>query len=273
LTTPEQLREALSLRNFPYPQEVIHLFAAGSNQHGARIEGKSDLDVAGIYIPPPFVALGVDTEEHFVTSTGKDNEKNTASDVDLQMYSLRRWAYLATAKGNPNTISFLFMPATRGTVWERYILPHRTLFLARTHATHFVGYGRAQLFRMQGLRGSGRHGQREDAKGYDTKAAMHMIRLMGECLELLRDGRITYPRPEAELLLEIREGKWEFDDVVAWYNTLEGLVLAAEMTSGLPQKINRALVSEIVSDAYMSHWTSGHAFPWRTGRMNEQANV
>ena len=66
-------------------------------------------------------------------------------------------------------------------------------------AAAFEGFARQQLDRVLGLRGKGKHGQRpelEEKFGYDTKAAMHVIRLLKEGIEYMHHGQITYPRFE-----------------------------------------------------------------------------
>jgi uncharacterized protein len=47
-----------------------------------------------------------------------------------------------------------------------------------------------------------------DVPGYDIKAALHVIRLLNEGIELMRSGSITLPRPEKELLITIRTGNY-----------------------------------------------------------------
>jgi predicted nucleotidyltransferase len=51
--------------------------------------------------------------------------------------------------------------------------------------------------------------------GYDTRHASHLFRLVGEGLELLTSGNITFPRPDARDLLDIREGKYTYDELMA----------------------------------------------------------
>jgi hypothetical protein len=46
--------------------------------------------------------------------------------------------------------------------------------------------------------------QAEKNIGIDWKALMHAVRVCSEAIELLSTGRITYPRPERDLLLAIR---------------------------------------------------------------------
>lgn len=50
--------------------------------------------------------------------------------------------------------------------------------------------------------------------GFDCKHASHLIRLMYEGEEILTKGTITLPRPEAELLVEIRNGVHKYDWVL-----------------------------------------------------------
>jgi hypothetical protein len=50
--------------------------------------------------------------------------------------------------------------------------------------------------------------------GYDTKHASHLIRLINEGKELLTKGIITFPRPDAELLRDIRNGKYTYDELM-----------------------------------------------------------
>jgi hypothetical protein len=51
--------------------------------------------------------------------------------------------------------------------------------------------------------------------GYDCKHAAHLFRLIGEGIELLTTGQITFPRPSAEDLLAIRHGKYTYDELMA----------------------------------------------------------
>lgn len=45
-----------------------------------------------------------------------------------------------------------------------------------------------------------------DADGVDLKAQYHCVRLCEEAKELWKTGKMTFPRPEAELLLKLRSG-------------------------------------------------------------------
>ena len=50
--------------------------------------------------------------------------------------------------------------------------------------------------------------------GYDTKHASHLFRLLEEGVELLATGNITFPRPNANELLSIRQGKYSYTELI-----------------------------------------------------------
>lgn len=52
--------------------------------------------------------------------------------------------------------------------------------------------------------------------GYDTKHAMHLVRLMRMAEEILSDGKVLVKRPDAQELLDIRAGKWTLDELLSW---------------------------------------------------------
>lgn len=244
---------------FRYPKDLIHVFLGGSSQHGAKLPNSGDIDIYGIYIENPLKVLGVDHEEHFTGSTQDQYKKNEAGDEDYKIYTLKRWASLA-CKGNPTILGFMFSdpdPNYLESVWIKNILPNISKFHASSHAAAFLGYAKGQVSRLKGEKGLGKHGQRPELAnqfGYDTKAAMHLMRMMYECEEYLGSGHITYPRPEKDVLLSIRQGNWSEDKLFSEYFEAEQRVKEAEIKSPLPQQVNRQEVSKIITKAYLEHW-------------------
>lgn len=64
-------------------------------------------------------------------------------------------------------------------------------------------------------RNEARH-QLEVNFGYDTKHAMHLVRLMRMAEEILSTGEVLVKRPDAKELLDIRGGDWKLDELLAW---------------------------------------------------------
>ncbi len=52
--------------------------------------------------------------------------------------------------------------------------------------------------------------------GYDVKHAMHLVRLMRMCREILTTGKVIVFRPDAEELLAIRNGAWKYEELISW---------------------------------------------------------
>ena len=241
------------------PSSIIHLFVGGSTLHGAKVEGYDDLDIYGCYVEPSDRILGIKTMEHFVWSSGSQAEKNTANDVDITMYSLHRWAELMM-KGNPAILHYLYaypLSSTNPTVWDKHIIPLREQLLTKKAAKQYLGFANSQRMRLTGERGMGRHGQRPDLiekYGYDTKFAMHYIRLLYECHELLAEKFLTLPLKQKDHLIDIRKGKYTQDEV---FETGKCLMRECEILleeSDLPENIDVHLLSNAVANAYREHW-------------------
>ena len=83
---------------------------------------------------------------------------------------------------------------------------------------------------------------------------MHTLRLLYECKELVSEGRITLPRPERDLLIRVRRGKYSLDKVLIFAKELFAACDDATKKSVLPDRVDRAAVSRLVSAAYLKMW-------------------
>lgn len=251
----QELQDYLKGLDFPYTDNVILSFIGGSQGHGAKLADSDDTDWYGLFIEPPDKALGTDSYEHFVHTTGGQRGGNRPSDTDVCLYSLRKWANLA-CKGNPSVLHFLFaQPVFQHYLWVKLGLK-REMFLAKSHVGAFLGYANAQLRRLLNQQGQ-KNVHRpflEEQHGYDTKYAMHITRLLYEVEELMRAGTITLPRPEKELLIDIRKGKYKLYELERMNNELEVAALEAQSRSQLPEKVDRAAISKIISQTYLDYW-------------------
>ena len=90
-----ELRQHVIDSGFAFPETLIHLFVGGSELHGAKVHGTDDLDIYGAYVEPPVLILGFESMPHFVWSTSGNEQRNGSHDVDITLYSLRKWAGLA----------------------------------------------------------------------------------------------------------------------------------------------------------------------------------
>jgi hypothetical protein len=141
-------------------------------------------------------------------------------------------------------------------IWKQ-IAGEREIFLSRTFVKPFLGFADDQLKRMTGKKGRGKKGQRPEIErkyGYDVKAAMHTLRLLYECKELMLQHRITLPRPERDFLIKVRTGKYSMEKALAAAEELFAECEEAARASALPEKIDRQSVSRLVTAAYRAMW-------------------
>jgi hypothetical protein len=136
-------------------------------------------------------------------------------------------------------------------------------FISRAVALPYLGYFNAQRERLTGERG-GRALRKglaleKPTAGYDTKYAMHMVRLGYQGIELLETGRITLPMPpkQREFTMAIRRGQLELDEVLARAGELEQKISDLQDSSPLPERPNTDLIQDWMVRTYLGRWTDG----------------
>jgi hypothetical protein len=109
----------------------------------------------------------------------------------------------------------------------------------------------------------GRKGQKnihrtelEKAHGYDTKYAMHVIRLYLEATEYMQTGKITLPNPKVDLLIAIRNGKYRRSEIEEMGKQLQTDAADAQARSPLPDSVDLHWVSELITKVYLDFWNA-----------------
>lgn len=185
--------------------------------------------------------------------------RSGAGDLDVVVYSARKWCRLALA-GNPTVLLALFVPddevAFRNEAGVELVdNAHR--FVSKLAADRFLGYLRGQRAAMTGE--SGAHTNRPElveVHGYDTKFAMHALRLGVQGAELLTTGRITLPIAEPDLsrLRAVRRGEVELADVIAQVDEAEARLLELQASSSVPDEPDRAWVDDWLHRSHVEYW-------------------
>jgi uncharacterized protein len=108
--------------------------------------------------------------------------------------------------------------------------------------------------RLLGTRGQKRVNRPElaGAHGFDTKYAMHAVRLGYQGIERLETGRLTLPTRSRVLAIRLRQ--CSFDDVLAEIDEVESRLAAALEQTALPDEPDRAAVDTFLVDAYRRAW-------------------
>lgn len=110
--------------------------------------------------------------------------------------------------------------------------------------------------------------QAENNENVDWKALMHAVRVACEAYELLTTHHITYPRPEAALLLQIRKAELPYQQVADIIE--EGLLNLekAQAQSTLPAHPDTQWADDFIEDQYSTHVVNYYCDP----EYNDNAN-
>ncbi len=85
----------------------------------------------------------------------------------------------------------------------------------------------------------------ESKFGFDTKHGMHLYRLITEGRELLLTGNITFPRPDYELLKDIRNGLYSYENLLNMIGGIDESFDEMYRNSTLPNKPQIEKVDEL----------------------------
>lgn len=85
----------------------------------------------------------------------------------------------------------------------------------------------------------------EEKYGYDCKHAMHLVRLMRMCKEILTSGAVIVKRPDRDELLGIRNGSWTYEALIEWAAQQENDIETAYKTSTLPREPDRKSLDQL----------------------------
>jgi len=88
----------------------------------------------------------------------------------------------------------------------------------------------------------------EEKFGFDTKHGMHLIRLMRMCKEILEGKGVIVKRHDREELLDIRRGKWPYEQLVEQAEKLDIECGVLYETSKLPKEPNRNKLNDLLVD-------------------------
>ena len=72
--------------------------------------------------------------------------------------------------------------------------------------------------------------------GFDVKFASHLIRLLTEGIDLLRNGYLEFPLPNIYTIIDIKNGRWPLKDIIQYSEHLEKELEQVHENSKLPKK-------------------------------------
>ncbi len=91
-------------------------------------------------------------------------------------------------------------------------------------------------------------------KNYDSKNMMHTFRLLHMAKEIASESIINVKRRDRAFLLEIKKGKFEYDELVNWAEERKIELEYLYATSGLPDKPNLKRINRLLAELRVSFY-------------------
>lgn len=235
----------------------------GSGLHGVTT-GDDDRDEMGVLIEPPEYVIGNTPFEQYIYRTQPEGVRSGKGDLDLTVYSLRKWAKLA-AQGNPTVLLLGFIPEAEVVKIDLQYGEAPAMFVekfcrTKLAAEKFLGYCKSQRDQMLGLKGR-KHTNRPELVeqyGFDTKFAYHAIRLGVQGVEFLRYGRINLPMEKSvrSELTDLRNGGWTKEQAIDAIEFQIGRLEYERIDAELPEQPDYAAIDKWLVDTYQAYWTT-----------------
>lgn len=208
-----------ALENFALYDSVIYRCVVGSRAFGLETEG-SDVDRRGIYLPPAAAHWSM-----FGVPEQLENKETEECYWELQKF------LILALKANPNILECLFTPLVEyADALAEELLAMRRIFLSKLVYQTYNGYVMSQFKKLeQDLRATG---------GIRWKHAMHLIRLLLQGIEILRESDLTVRATDENRagLLSIKRGELEWREVNEWRLRLHKDFEKAFAETNLPER-------------------------------------
>jgi uncharacterized protein len=88
---------------------------------------------------------------------------------------------------------------------------------------------------------------------YDTKHAMHLVRLLRMAREILEGRGVIVKRPDAKELLDVRDGAWDYDTLVSWAEVEDKTLDDVMKLSALPKSPDRNKINQVLGEVTLEY--------------------
>lgn len=236
----------------------------GSEAYGIS-ESSSDRDEMGVCIEPLEEAMGFSPFEQYefrtaTERTGKKDEPSAPGDLDLKIYSLKKFLKLAL-KGNPTIMELFFLRThTGGNSLGEHLQEMAPYVVSKEAASAYLGYMQAQKRKLSDkvpVPGSER-AELVKKFGFDTKYAGHLLRLGMQGIELMKTGRILFPMKPIDIVMirAVREGHYPLKDVLESSSEMELTLRELQASSHLQDHPQTDKIETWMRERYWFWWSA-----------------
>ena len=239
----------------------------GSVSYGVSNDS-SDMDVVGFCMPPKDVIFphlrgeihGFGTpgevfnqfQQHHIKAPDLNKE------FDVTIYSVVKFFQLCM-ENRPAQLEAIFLPRRcilHSTAIYEHIKTNRKMFLHKGGFHSHKGYAMSQLSKIKNKTNSS-NPKRSDLIqqfGFDTKFAMHAVRLYLQIEQIMLEGNLVVDR-NATILRGIRNGEWELEKIIEWCSEKESQLEKAYIeTNEVPHKPNEQKIRDLLLECITMHY-------------------
>lgn len=190
---------------------LLYLTLFGSHLYGTAGES-SDRDARGIFLPSheQLALLAAPRSLHF--STGGDDSRNSAGDIDIDLWSLQHWLLTLLPAGDTGALDLLFSPSNRACVLFQdplldtvFATPEKLIDCQRGQAWLAYALGQAKKYGIKGSRLGAVRAVAKWLEGRRDPAQTRLGEVLPELLEACGDekycARLTARNGEEALQL------------------------------------------------------------------------
>lgn len=85
----------------------------------------------------------------------------------------------------------------------------------------------------------------EEKYKYDSKHAMHLIRLLHMGLEILKEGKVYVRRPDRDFLLNIRNGGWTYEKMMEYAESKQAEIEESYKAAKIPRSVDYQKINQL----------------------------
>lgn len=243
------------------PDNTIFLSMVGSQAYGTANK-ESDNDLYGICLPKRHVLFpglkgvipGFDRNVESFDQFRAERIIFKNQEYDITIFNIVK-IFRLMADANPNAVELLFTSTDcvlHSTAIGQLIKQNRKLFFSKKMLHTFLGYSYAQLNKMGGKK-EGKRVKLVEQHGFDTKHAMHLVRLLLELEDVLTTGDLNL-RKNSELLKAVRDGQWSQEKIVEFFTQKERYLNELYEKSNLPHTPREKEIKDLLITCLEKHY-------------------